>query len=79
VGGKIRQDLKKFRKNFPICLGKLLKQNHRPAKLSYWFSSQWRKNSGQLKILSPRKAKGSCMPLVRAEYHRFAEACCCEQ
>jgi len=31
---------KKFRKNFPICLGKLLEQNHRPAKLSYSFSSK---------------------------------------
>jgi len=40
-------------------LGKLLKHNHRPAKLSYSFSSRWRKNSGELKILPLPKAKGS--------------------
>jgi len=44
-------------------------QNHRPAKLYHLFSSQWRKNSGKLKILPAPKAKGSRMPLVRAEYH----------
>jgi len=47
----------------------MIKQNHRRAKLSYSFSSQWRKNSGELKILPAPKAKGSHMPLVRAEYH----------
>jgi len=52
----------KFRKNFPMYLGKLLTQNYRPAKLSFSFSPQWPKNSGE-------KAKGSRMPLVRAEYH----------
>jgi len=37
--------------------GKLLKQNHRPSKLSYSFSSQWCKNVGELKVLSPLKPK----------------------
>ena len=37
----------------------MLKHNHRPAKLSYSFSSRWRKNSGELKILPLPKAKGS--------------------
>jgi len=68
-GAHSGNDFKKFRKNFPICLGKLLKQNHRPAKLSYSFSSQQHKHLGESKILVPPKAKGSRMPLVRAEYH----------
>ena len=38
-------------------MGKLLKQIYRPAKLFYSFSSQWRKNPGELKILSTHKAK----------------------
>jgi len=50
-------------------LGKFFKQNHRPAKLSYSFSSKWRKNSGELKIPPPPKAQGSRMPLARAVYH----------
>jgi len=51
VGGeRFGQDLKKFRKIFLVCLDKLLKQNHRPAKLSYSFSSQWCENSGELEI-----------------------------
>jgi len=37
VGGKIRTRLKKFRKKFPIFLGKFLKQNQPPAKFSYSF------------------------------------------
>jgi len=64
-------------KNFPICLGRFLEQNYRPAKLSYTFSSKWRKNSGELKIFSP-KAQGSRMPLVRAVYRdllRRVDAC----
>jgi len=67
VGRKIRARSKNFRKNFPICLGKLLKQNHRPAKLFCSFSSQWRKNSGELKIFCHPKAKGSRTALIRAE------------
>jgi len=67
-----------YRKNFPICLSKLLKQNHRPAKLFYSFSSKWRKNSGELKI-PPPEAQGSRMPLVRAVYHGFVEARRCAQ
>jgi len=49
-------------------LGKLLNKNHRPAKLSYSFSLQWHRNSGELKIFPP-KAKDSRMTLVKAEYH----------
>jgi len=40
----------------------------RPVKLSYSFSPQWRKNSGEFKIFPP-KAKGSPMHLVSVEYH----------
>jgi len=53
VGGRFRQDFNNFRKNFSICLGQSLKQNHHPAKLSYSFSSQRHKNWGGLKILPP--------------------------
>ena len=70
--GEIWTRFKNFRKNFPICFCKLLKQNHRPEKLSYSFSSKWRKNSGKLKIF-PREAQGSRMPLVRAVYHGLVE------
>ena len=56
-------------KNLADMLGKFFKQNHRPAKLSYSFSSKWRKNSGELKIPPPPKAQGSRMPLARAVYH----------
>jgi len=67
-GRRFGQDLKKFKINFPTCLGKLLKQNHHPANLSCSFSSQWRKNSGELKN-SPPNAKDSRKSLVRAKYH----------
>jgi len=53
----VGEDLDKILKIFPICLSKLLEQNHRPAKLSYSFSSKCRKNSGEMKkfpSLSPR-------------------------
>jgi len=52
---------KKFRKNFPIFLDKRLKQNHRPAKLYYSFSSKWRKNSGELKICLPKTKVPVCL------------------
>jgi len=77
-GGGIWIRFKKFRKNFPICLSKLLKHNHRTTKLSYSFSSKWRKNSGKLKMFPP-EAEGSRMPLVRAVYHGFVEARRCAQ
>jgi len=57
-----------FRKNLAICLGKLHKQNHRPVKLSYSFSPQLHKNSGELKLFTP-KVKDSPMHLVSIEYH----------
>jgi len=50
-------DLDKILKIFPICLRKLLKKNHRPAKLSYSFSSKWRKNSARLKHFPPLNPK----------------------
>ena len=56
-GRRFGQDLKKFKINFPTCLGKLLKQNHHPANLSCSFSSQWRKNSGELKNSPPPMPK----------------------
>ena len=56
---------KKFTKNFPICSGMFLKQNHHPAKRSCSFSSKWRKNSGELKSFLPLNPK---VP-VRAVYH----------
>jgi len=37
--------------------------------LSYSFSSKWRNNAGELKILLSPKVKGSRMPLVRAVYN----------
>jgi len=43
VGGSFGQDFEKFRKNFLIHLGTLLKQDHRQAKLTYSFPSQWPK------------------------------------
>jgi len=47
--------------------GQIAQAESSPAKLSYLFSSQWRKNSGELKIFPPPEAKGSLMPLARAE------------
>ena len=41
----------------PVCLGRFLKQNHRPAKFSYTFSSKWRKKLGELKIFPHLKPK----------------------
>ena len=41
----------------PICLSKLLKQNHRPAKLSYSFSSDVVQKFGRIEIVSPLKPK----------------------
>jgi len=46
-------DLDKILTIFPICLSMLLKKNHRPAKLSYSFSSKWRNNSGKLRYFPP--------------------------
>jgi len=49
-----------------MCLGKFLKQNHRPAIHS--FSSKWRKNSGELKSFPP-KPQGSRIPVVKGVYN----------
>jgi len=67
--GEIRTRLKKFRKNFPIYLGKFLKQNHRPAKLSDSFFLKVAQNFGRIENFAPPKAQGSRMPLVRAVCH----------
>jgi len=56
--GEIWTRFKKFSKNVPICLGKFLKQNHRPAKLSYSFSSSGAKFGG-IENFSPLKSKVS--------------------
>jgi len=61
--------IKKFRKNFPIFLGKFLKQNHRPAKFSYSFFLSVAQKFGRIENFVPPEGQGSRMPLVRAVYH----------
>jgi len=56
-------------KNFPIVLGKFLKQNHRPAKFSYSCFLKVAQKFGQIENFAPPKAQGSRMPLVSAVYH----------
>jgi len=50
-------------------LGKFLKQNHHPAKLSYSFFLKVAQKFGQIENFAPPKTQGSRMPLVRAVYH----------
>jgi len=68
VGGDSDKN-KKFRKNFPIFLGKFLKQNHRPVKFSYSFFLKVAQKFGQIENFAPPVGQGSRMPLVRAVYH----------
>jgi len=66
--GEVRTKLKKFRKNFPIFLGKFLKQKHRPAKLYSCFLKVAQK-FGRIENFATLKAQGSHMPLARGVYH----------
>jgi len=50
-------------------LGKLLTQNHRPAKFSYSCFLKVAQKFGRIENSAPPKAQGSHMPLVRAVYH----------
>ena len=69
--GGIQTRLKKFRINFPIFLGKFLKQNHRPAKCSHSFFLKVSQKFGRIENFALPKGQGSRMPLVRAVYHDF--------
>jgi len=69
VRGRFEQDLKKYGKNFPIFLCKLLKQNHRAAKFTYSCFLKVAQKFGRIASFAPPKAQGSRMPLVRAVYH----------
>ena len=60
------QILKNFRKNCPMCLGKL--PNHRPAKLPIYFPHSGVKIRANWKFFRPLKTKDSRAPRVRAEY-----------
>ena len=50
-------------------MGKILKQNHRPAKFSCSFFLKVAQKFRRIENFAPPKAQGSCMPLVRAVYH----------
>jgi len=64
-----RTRFKKFRKNFPIFLGKFLKQNHRPANFSYSFFLKVAQKFGRIEKFAPSKGQGSRIPLGRALYY----------
>ena len=67
-GAEIRTRFKKFTKNFPLFLGKFLKQNHRPANF-YSFFLKVAQKFGRNENCAPLKTQGSRMPLVRAVHH----------
>jgi len=66
--GEDSDKTKKIQENFPIFLGKFLKQNHRPAKFYSFFLKVMQK-FGRIENFFPPKGQGSRMPLVRAVYH----------
>jgi len=52
-----------------MFLGKFLKQNHHPAKISYSFFLKVAQKFVRIENFAPPKAQGSRMPLIRAVYH----------
>ena len=70
MGGDLDKT-KKLRNNFPIFLGKFLKQDHRPAKFFYSFLLTVAQKFGRIENFSLPKRQGSRMPLVRAMYHHL--------
>jgi len=68
VGGD-SDKIQKFRKNFPIFLGKFLKQDHRPAKFSCSFFLKVAQKFGRIENFAPPIGQASRMPLVRAVHN----------
>jgi len=60
-GGRFGQDFKNSGKTSRYVWAGFLKQNHRPAKLSYSFSSKRRKNLDELKIFPPKAQVPVCL------------------
>ena len=63
------QDLKKFRKNFPLCLGKLQAKSS-PCKTFLFVFFRVEQKFGRIENFAYPKVKDSRMPLVRADLRR---------
>jgi len=69
---RVGQDSQKFRQKCLLCLGNLLEQNHRLAKLSYW-----RLYFSGVKIRANRKFSHKAKGLRTPTDHCLGNFCCC--